>query len=87
MIERWFPCSEVSEAAGTGWGTGNSEASLFTWFAKRPLVQAKAAVLTSLLPWPEDPGEQRRLQDLVRRALTGYQSAQFEILQDRKSVV
>lgn len=50
MIERWFPCQEVSENSEGGWGSGNTEANLFTWFAKRPLSQAKAAVLTSLLP-------------------------------------
>jgi putative DNA methylase len=79
MIERWFPCAEVSHASAGGWGTGNSEAGLFTWFAKRPLAQAKAAVLTSLLPWPEDETEQRRLQDLVRRSMSGYDSARTEI--------
>lgn len=69
MIERWFPCEEVSGTAGQGWGSGNSESNLFMWFAKRPLAQAKAAVITSLLPWPEDdPIEQRRLQELVRKA-------------------
>jgi adenine-specific DNA methylase len=68
MIERWFPCKEVSENSEAGWGSGNSEASLFTWFARRPLAQAKAAVLTSLLPWPDDPAEQKNLQDLVRSA-------------------
>ena len=68
MIERWFPCEEVSANSAKGWGSGNSEANLFTWFAKRPLAQAKAAVITSLLPWPEDPDEQRRLQALVRSA-------------------
>src|SRR4051794_25090432 len=57
MIERWFPCAEVSEQSGKGWGTGNSEKALFTWFAARPLAQAKAAVLTSLLPWPDDEAE------------------------------
>lgn len=82
MIERWFPCAEVSQASAGGWGTGNSEASLFTWFAKRPLAQAKAAVLTSLLPWPDDESEQRRLQDLVRRAMTGYDTARSEIEQE-----
>ena len=56
MIERWFPCQEVSDASAAGWGTGNAEANIFTWFAKRPLAQAKAAVITSLLPWPDDPG-------------------------------
>ena len=68
MIERWFPCEEVSSTSANGWGSGNSEAVLFMWFAKRPLAQAKAAVITSLLPWPEDPDEQRRLQALVRSA-------------------
>ena len=68
MIERWFPCEEVSNNSKKGWGSGNSEANLFPWFAKRPLAQAKAAVLTSLLPWPESPDEQRRLQALVRSA-------------------
>ena len=68
MIERWFPCEEVSANSANGWGSGNSEAALFMWFAKRPLAQAKAAVVTSLLPWPEDPDEQRRLQALVRSA-------------------
>jgi putative DNA methylase len=79
MIERWFPCAEVSAASGSGWGTGNSEAGLFTWFAKRPLAQAKAAVLTSLLIWPDDEVEQRRLQDLVRLAMVSYDSARSEI--------
>lgn len=80
MIERWFPCAEVSEASYKGWGSGNSEAILFPWFAKRPLAQARAAVLTSVLPWPDELSEQERLQDLVRRAMRGYGSAQDEVL-------
>src|SRR5258708_29318820 len=82
MIERWFPCTEVSDASQNGWGSGNSESSMWVWFAKRPLVQAKAAVLTSLLPWPEDSAERRRLQELVRRALGGYEAASNEITQE-----
>lgn len=72
MIERWFPCEEVSANSTKGWGSGTSEASIFTWFARRPLVQAKAAVITSLLPWPEHPAEQRRLQALVRSAFPDH---------------
>lgn len=79
MIERWFPCTEVSDASGSGWGSGQSEKALFSWFAARPLAQAKAAILTSLLPWPTDRAEQRRLQDIVRRAMTGYSVAGNEI--------
>src|SRR3954470_4973118 len=80
MIERWFPCAEVSQASASGWGSGKSEKALFTWFAARPLAQAKAAVLTSLLAWPEDETEQLRLQDLVRRAMTGHDAAQAEVI-------
>jgi putative DNA methylase len=80
MIERWFPCAEVSEASASGWGSGKSEKALFTWFAARPLAQAKAAVLTSLLPWPDGEPEQQRLQELVRKAMTGRDAAQAEIV-------
>jgi putative DNA methylase len=71
MIERWFPCAEVSAQSESGWGSGNSERSLFTWFAARPTAQAKAAVVCSLLPWPADEAEQQRLQKLVRSSMTG----------------
>jgi adenine-specific DNA methylase len=70
MIERWFPCAEVSDASMAGWGSGNSEASLWVWFAKRPTAQAKAAVLTSLLPWPEDERDQQELQKAVREVVS-----------------
>ncbi|MDX2758197.1 DUF1156 domain-containing protein [Streptomyces europaeiscabiei] len=79
MIERWFPCAEVSDACSESWGSGNTESSLWVWFAKRPVAQAKAAVLTSLLPWPDDEAEQRDLQDLVRRALKGHTDGADEI--------
>ena len=75
MIERWFPCAEVSEHSAKGWGTGFAEKSLFTWFASRPLAQAKAAVICSLLPWPDDKTEQENLKDLVREAMIGYDAA------------
>lgn len=75
MIERWFPCSEVSDTSAAGWGSGGTERGLFTWFAARPTAQAKAAVLTSLLPWPDDEAEQKRLQDLVREAMRGRYGA------------
>ena len=75
MIERWFPCAEVSQASDSGWGSGQSEKALFMWFAARPLAQAKAAVLTSLLPWPSDFQEQERLKALVREAMSGRDAA------------
>lgn len=79
LIERWFPCAEVSEHSARGWGSGQAEKSLFTWFASRPLAQAKAAVLCSLLPWPDDESEQEHLKDLVRESMTGYDAANAEL--------
>ncbi|WLF51561.1 DUF1156 domain-containing protein [Rhodococcus opacus] len=81
MIERWFPCAEVSANSSSGWGSGNSERNLFTWFAARPTAQAKAAVLCSLLPWPDDELEQKRLQDLVSTAMTGRYAEWEELRQ------
>ncbi len=69
MIERWFPCSTVSKTSASGWGSGSTERNLFTWFAARPSAQAKAAVLCSLLLWPEEEPEQVRLQQLVEAAM------------------
>ncbi len=80
MIERWFPCAEVSEASVSGWGSGKSEKALFIWFAARPLAQAKAAVLTSLLPWPDDPAEQERLKKLVRGAMSGRDARHDDLI-------
>lgn len=84
MIERWFPCAEVSDASQSGWGSGNSEANLFTWFARRPLAQAKAVVLTSLLPWPDDVEEQERLRGLVKLAMTDLDAGSAEIARELK---
>lgn len=69
IIERWFPCAEVSAASSSGWGSSNSETLLMSWFAKRPLAQSRAAVLCSLLPWPEDEDEQERVKAVIREAL------------------
>lgn len=73
VIERWFPCAEVSAASGSGWGSSNSETLLMSWFAKRPLAQSRAAVLCSLLPWPDDEEEQARVQAVIREALGSCQ--------------
>lgn len=79
MIERWFPSAEVSANSQSGWGSGNAEVGIMTWFAKRPTAQAKAATICSLLPWPDDVGEQERLQQLVRDAMTGRYTKSAEL--------
>jgi putative DNA methylase len=50
MIDRWFPVSAVDEACRTPAGSGRVEKAVFSWFASRPIAQARAAVLTALLP-------------------------------------
>jgi putative DNA methylase len=64
LIDRWFPCGAVDHAVGTPTGSGRSEKAIFTWFASRPIAQARAAVLTALLP---DSEETRRLVDAAVR--------------------
>jgi len=71
MIDRWFPCAEVSEASYQSYGSGLVEKGLFTWFAARPIAQARAAVLTTLLPWPDDEAKRRYLKGIVRAAVGG----------------
>jgi adenine-specific DNA methylase len=63
MIERWFPVAAVDEAVRTPAGSGLSEKAIFTWFASRPIAQARAAVLTAMLP--DDP----ELRPLVKLAI------------------
>ena len=82
MIERWFPCADVTANAKSGWGSGRSEKTLFTWFAARPLAQAKAAVICSLLPWPDDKSEQADLCGLVRKAMGGRDAAHDELVEE-----
>lgn len=50
LIDTWFPCAEVDAAVTTPAGSGRSEKALFTWFASRPIAQARAAVACALLP-------------------------------------
>lgn len=70
LIDTWFPCREVDAAVGTPAGSGRSEKALFTWFASRPIAQARAAVLCSLLP---DSPETR--SDIKKAVLTGDSNA------------
>ena len=46
LIDRWFPVAAVDEACGTPAGSGRIEKAIFTWFASRPIAQARAAALT-----------------------------------------
>ena len=82
MIERWFPCADVTANAKSGWGSGRSEKTLFTWFAARPLAQAKAAVICSLLPWPNGKAEQEDQCELVRKAMGGRDAAHDELVKE-----
>lgn len=82
MIERWFPVAAVDQAVGTPAGSGRSEKAIFTWFASRPIAQARAAVLTTLLPDDESlrpqveravrTGDRATLDQLAKVAIARY---------------
>ena len=79
LIELWFPVSAVDEACGTTVGSGQNEKAIFTWFASRPIAQARAAVLTSLLaPTGEDPPPE--LLELVNDAIVTGNAGALEKL-------
>lgn len=64
LIDRWFPVAAVDEACRTSAGSGLTEKAIFTWFASRPIAQARAAALTSLLP--DDPALKPLVEAAVR---------------------
>ena len=74
MIDYWFPCAAVDAAVGTPAGSGRSEKAIFPWFASRPIAQARAAVLTTLLP------DNVQLRPLVERAVRGLPPGGFDEL-------
>ncbi len=61
----WFPVAAVDRACGSPAGSGQNEKAIFTWFASRPIAQARAAVLCSLLT--EDSERRRRRAAPARR--------------------
>ena len=65
MIDRWFPVAAVDDACGTPAGSGRVEKAIFTWFASRPIAQARAAALTALLP--DDAALKPLIEAAVRR--------------------
>ncbi|MER7196700.1 DNA methyltransferase [Streptomyces sp. CB01635] len=64
LIDSWFPCAAVDEACGNRAGSGQVEKAIFTWFASRPIAQARAAVATALLP--DEPDTRPLIDDAVR---------------------
>lgn len=74
MVDRWFPVEAVNKAVGTAEGSGRSEKAFFTWFASRPIAQARAAVLTALLP------DDEALRPLVAAAVVQGDKAALERL-------
>jgi putative DNA methylase len=64
LIDAWFPCAAVDEACGNPAGSGKNEKAIFTWFASRPIAQARAAVAAALLG--DDPGIRQRVDAAVR---------------------
>ncbi|HZO93280.1 MAG TPA: hypothetical protein VFB22_05880 [Candidatus Baltobacteraceae bacterium] len=77
MIDRWFPVAAVDKACKTPVGSGMIEKAMFTWFASRPLAQARAAALTTLLP--EDDASKA----LIERAIVTGDKSAFDALTRR----
>ena len=64
LIDRWFPVAAVDAACGTPAGSGRVEKAIFSWFASRPIAQARAAAMTALLP--NDPKYKPIIETAIR---------------------
>lgn len=73
IIDTWFPCAAVDDACGSPVGSGKNEKAIFTWFASRPIAQARAAVATALL------GDQPGSHPLIDAAVRGDRNAIDEL--------
>jgi len=69
LIDAWFPCAAVDEACGNPAGSGKNEKAIFTWFASRPIAQARAAVAAALF------GDDSGIRQLVDAAVRGDRGA------------
>ena len=69
LIDAWFPCAAVDEACGNPTGSGKNEKAIFTWFASRPIAQARAAVAAALLR------DETGIRQLVDAAVRGDRGA------------
>ena len=59
VIEHWFPIREVAERCRHGWGRGDDVSRVGPWFALRPPAACRAAILCSLLDWPEEEADRK----------------------------
>ncbi|MHB8466242.1 MAG: DUF1156 domain-containing protein [Acidimicrobiales bacterium] len=64
LIDTWFPCAAVDEACGNTFGSGANEKAIFTWFASRPIAQARAAVACALLT--DDAATRHTVDNAIR---------------------
>ena len=60
-IDRWFPCTDVDAACANSAGSGRNEKAIFTWFASRPIAQARAAVACALAAPNAEAQEGKRI--------------------------
>lgn len=81
LIDHWFPCGAVDAACQTSAGSGLSEKALFTWFASRPIAQARAAVLTTLLP--DTPDVRRVVDALVRQGAPAVREEAHDLIRQQ----
>lgn len=81
LIDRWFPVGAVDDACGTPAGSGLNEKAIFTWFASRPIAQARAAVICSLLEQSGDEVDTATAALVERAIRTGAPDSLLEIAQ------
>ena len=76
VIEHWFPMKRVAERCQKGWGSASSSITrIAPWFAFRPPALCRAAILCSLIEWPDTIEEQKNIKTVIKNALAEDRNA------------
>src|SRR5215212_7322892 len=72
LIERWLPIAAIGEEGARERRSLQALPAVYylhVWWARRPLVASRAAILASLLPSHKDPEVRKKIQENVKQIL------------------
>jgi adenine-specific DNA methylase len=88
LIEEAFPLRQISEQAKAEQGIRRGHIdSLHIWWARRPLVACRAAILGSLLRDPADERERKKLLGFLLEYCTWKASNELKLVEEARRLV
>ena len=88
LIEEALPLREISDEAAREKNIRHGHIStLHTWWARRPLVACRAAVLGSLIPDPSDGKERKRILDFLVKFCRWEASNDSKLIEEARRLI